>query len=137
MKRLKHLKGIGKTLLVASPTISGSLPRLALGGEIGRNGGRQCTVYFLVISIWGLFLNTYLAFNNIDELATMKSFSGSYIWWLFGGLAAGFGIATFPMITSVMFWSNKDNLGHNQALFGGFGNVTAGTFALLMSVVIS
>ena len=70
-------------------------------------------MYFLVISIWGLFLNTYLAFNNLDELETMQSFSGSYIWWLFGGLAAGFGIATFPMITSVMFWSNVEDIGHN------------------------
>ena len=67
----------------------------------------------------------------------MESFSGAYIWWLFGGLAAGFGIATFPMITSVMFWSDKENIGHNQALFGGFRNITAGIFALLMSVVIS
>jgi len=71
MKKLKALSGLGKTLLVSSPTISGSLPRIFLGGEIGRNGGRQWTLYFLVISIWGLSLNTYLAFNNIDELATM------------------------------------------------------------------
>ena len=92
-----------------------------------------------MISIWGLFLNTYLVFSNMDTMTDMKmeNFSGDYIWWLSGGLAAGFGIATFPMISSVVLWSKPKNVGHNQAMFGGFGNLSAGVFSLLMTVVIS
>ena len=113
MERCKALSGFGKSVLVSSPAISGALPRIAFGGEIGRNGGKQWTVYFLVISIWGMFLNTYLAFLTADELKTVENFSSYYFYWLFGGLAAGFGIATFPLITSVMFWSKKNEIGKN------------------------
>ena len=67
----------------------------------------------------------------------MENFSSLYMWWLFGGLAAGFGIATFPMIYSVVFWSKRKNIGHNMAMFGGFGNLTAGVFSLLMTVVMN
>ena len=115
MKKHKMLTGFKRSLLMSSPAISGALPRIALGGEIGRNGGRQWTVYFLVISIWGLFLNTYLTFNMSEnmDMKKMKNSTGDYLWWLFGGLSSGFGIATFPMISSIVFWSKPKEIGHN------------------------
>ena len=53
------------------------------------------------------------------------------------GLAAGLGIATQPMISSLVLWSRRKNIGHNLAMFGGIGNLSAGVFTLLMTAVIS
>jgi len=136
MKKCKALNGIGKALLVASPAVSGSFPRIPFGDNIGRTGGCAWTKIFLVLACLGMFLNTILAYATLDDLATMENFSGLYFLWLIGGLGAGFGIATFPMIVNVMFWSRQKEIGFSQAVFGGLGNCTAGTFALLMPFVI-
>jgi nitrate/nitrite transporter NarK len=137
MKRCKALSGVGKSLLVASPALSGSFPRIPFGGNIGRTGGGDWTKLFLILSSLGMLLNTVLAYTTIDDLETMENFSGTYFLWLIGGLGAGFGIAVFPMIINVLFWTKQKEIGFSQAVFGGLGNCTAGIFALLMPIVIN
>ena len=105
MKRCEKLSGIAKSILVASPTISGSFPRIPFGGNIGRTGGGDWTKLFLILSCTGMLLNTILALVTTDDLGDMENFSFSYFLWLIGGLGAGFGIAVFPMIVNVLFWS--------------------------------
>jgi len=83
-----------------------------------------------------MLLNTILAFAAEDNLGDMENFSGLYFLWLIGGLGAGCGIATFPMIVNVMFWTKQKEIGFSQAVFGGLGNCTAGIFALLMPIVM-
>ena len=43
MEKCKSLSGFGEALLVASPALSGSFPRIPFGGNIGRTGGSQWT----------------------------------------------------------------------------------------------
>jgi len=100
-------------LLVASPALSGSLPRIFFGGDIERTGGRLYTVVFLVLSSLGMTLNTILAYKTLDDLATMQNYTGMYFLWMLGGLLAGFGICTFPMISNVLFWSKIENAGYS------------------------
>jgi len=50
MKKFKMLNGLGKALIVASPAVSGSFPRIPFGGNIGRTGGCGWTKVFLVLS---------------------------------------------------------------------------------------
>ena len=91
---------------------------------------------FLVLACVGMLLNTILAYSTIDDLEETVNFSGIYFLWLLGGLLAGFGIAVFPMIINVMFWSRQKEIGFSQAIFGGLGNCTAGAFALIMPFVM-
>jgi hypothetical protein len=64
-----------------------------------------------MISCGGILFNTILAYITTDDLDLMENWSGTYFLWLFGGLGAGFGIATFPMIANVMFWTKEENSG--------------------------
>ena len=113
MKKCESLSGIGKALLVASPALSGSFPRIPFGGDVERTGGRLYTVVFLVLTSLGMTLNTILAYKTIDDLGTMENFSGLYFLWMLGGFLAGFGICTFCMISNVLFWSRKKSNGYS------------------------
>jgi len=77
-----------------------------------------------------------LAYTAEDSLKDMENFSLLYFLWLIGGLGAGCGIATFPMIINVMLWTKKKEIGFSQSVFGGIGNCSAGIFALLMPFIM-
>jgi len=111
MKKCKSLGSLAKALLVASPTLTGSLPRIPFGPNIGKTGGKGWASIFLVLSILGMVWNTFLAFTTLDDLETMEDFSGLWFMWFLGGAFAGFGIATFPMIINVLFWSKISEAG--------------------------
>ncbi len=84
-----------------------------------------------------MLLNTILAYTTIDDVPTTENFTGVYFLWLLGGLGAGFGIATFPMIVNVMFWSRQKEIGFSQAVYLGLGNCPFIVFALLLPFVIA
>jgi len=111
MSKAKELSGFGKAFLVASPALSGSLLRIPFGGNVGRTGGCYWTKILLILACVGMLLNTILAVWWMEDLETMQNFNGFYEWWLLGGLLAGCGIAVFPMIINVMFWSRKEEIG--------------------------
>jgi len=67
------------------------------------------TFVYLILCIIGMVFNTILA--NTIELPEMEAWSWRYFLWILGGLLAGMGIATFPMIINVMFWHDKSEAG--------------------------
>ncbi|MCP3685520.1 MAG: MFS transporter [bacterium] len=134
MKKCKKLKGFTKGVLAGSPALTGAVLRWPFGTHIGKTGGKTGTIWLLVGACVGMALNTYLAFTV--TLKTMEGWGADYILWCFGGLLSGCGVATFPMIINVLFWSEKKVVGHRQALYGGIGNAFPGTFALCLPFVI-
>jgi len=78
--------------------------------------------------------------NNVLMLVTdlhlIEPYSREYFAWCFGGVLTGAGIATFPLITNVHFWSQHTNTGANQGKFGGLSNITPGIFFVALAFIL-
>ena len=131
----KSLKGILELtplevgLLVAAPSLSGSLLRIPFSAWVDTTGGRKPFLVLLLLSIVGmagLFLTLHFCYP--DRMP--RSF---YPLILFLGVLCGCGIATFSVgIGQVAYWYPKPRHGTALGTYAGIGNLAPGIFTLLL-----
>ena len=119
-------------LLVAIPTLSGSLLRIPFGASVDVNGGRKSFLWLMVLSVIGLAgLSLLLTTHYPDNM------EGTYWLILLFGCLSGCGVATFSVgAGQTSYWYPKNKQGFALGIFGGFGTLGAGVFALILPVLL-
>ncbi|MFV0521338.1 MAG: MFS transporter [Mangrovibacterium sp.] len=119
-------------LLVAIPTLSGSLLRIPFGASVDENGGRKPFLLLMTLSIIGLAgLSVLLATHYPDNM------EGTYGIILLLGCLSGCGVATFSVgAGQSSYWYPKQKQGFSMGVFGGLGTMGAGVFAYLLPVML-
>jgi len=120
-------------LLVAIPSLSGSLLRIPFGAWVDTTGGRKPFLVLLwlsVVGMLGLLLVVYFLFP--DRLTT-----GLYPLLLLLGVLSGCGIATFSVgIGQVSYWFPQSRQGSALGAYAGIGNLAPGLFSFLLPLVL-
>ncbi|MEG0949076.1 MAG: MFS transporter [Bacteroidales bacterium] len=120
-------------LLVAIPSLSGSLLRIPFGAWVDTTGGKKPFAILMVLAIIGVsglmwLVNTHYP-NNME---------GMYPLVLLFGLLAGCGVATFSVgISQASYWFPQKLQGVSTGTFGGVGTLAPGLFALLLPIAIA
>lgn len=119
-------------LLVAIPTLSGSLLRIPFGASVDENGGRKSFLWLMILSVIGLAgLSLLLTTHYPDNM------EGTYWLILLFGCLSGCGVATFSVgAGQTSYWYPKNKQGFALGIFGGFGTLGAGVFALILPVLL-
>lgn len=94
-------------LLVAIPTLSGSLLRIPFGASVDENGGRKSFLWLMVLSVIGLAgLSLLLTTHYPDNM------EGTYWLILLFGCLSGCGVATFSVgAGQTSYWYPKNKQG--------------------------
>lgn len=71
------------------------------------------------------------------EPKDVTDWSAKYFLWCIGGLFSGTGLATFPLITNTLYWSQPKDAGKNQGIFGGLGNISPGLFLIVIVGILT
>ncbi|MFQ5857389.1 MAG: nitrate/nitrite transporter [Anaerolineae bacterium] len=128
-----HLSPVLVGLLVAMPSLSGSLLRIPFSAWVDTTGGRKPFLVLLMLSIvgmLGLFLVVYLLYP--DRLS-----SNLYPLLLLLGLLSGCGIATFSVgISQVSYWFPQARQGRALGTYAGLGNIAPGLFSFLLPIAL-
>lgn len=109
--------------------------RIFLGISVNNEGGKLLTFCYLTVAIAGIVFSNIIV--GVIDFADVTTKLWSYYCLLISAILAGFGIAIFPMIISVLFWSDKFSSGYNQSIYAGLGNLSPGVFAILMPLIIN
>jgi MFS transporter, NNP family, nitrate/nitrite transporter len=119
-------------LLVAVPSLSGSLLRIPLGATVDVNGGRKSFITLMILSVIGLIgLSLLFTFCYPDNMKDLY-----YVILLLGCLS-GCGIATFSVGASqTSYWFVKSKQGFALGIFGGLGTASAGVLALALPAIL-
>lgn len=119
-------------LLVAIPTLSGSLLRIPFGASVDENGGRKSFLWLMVLSVIGLAGLSFLLTTHYPD-----NMEGTYWLILLFGCLSGCGVATFSVgAGQTSYWYPKNKQGFALGIFGGFGTLGAGVFALVLPVLL-
>ncbi len=120
-------------LLVAVPSLSGSLLRIPFGAWVDTTGGRKPFLILLWLStagMLGLLLVVYFLYP--DGLRPSL-----YPLLLLLGALSGCGIATFSVgIGQVSYWFPQNRQGSALGAYAGLGNLAPGLFSFLLPVVL-
>lgn len=120
-------------LLVAIPSLSGSLLRIPMGASVDVNGGCKSFSTLLFLSIIGL-----LGLSMLFTFQYPSGMNGMYIPILVLGCLAGCSIATFSVgVSQVSYWYKKKDQGYALGVFGGLGTTSAGLVAFFLPVILS
>ncbi|MCF7805158.1 MAG: MFS transporter [Candidatus Marinimicrobia bacterium] len=120
-------------LLVAMPSLSGSLLRIPFGAWVDTTGGRKPFLILLLLSaagmagLYGLLWLVGPESLTIDYYPLLLAFA----------LLSGCGIATFSVgIGQVSYWFPKKKQGWALGAYAGFGNIAPGLFSYLVPLLI-
>jgi len=121
-------------LLVAMPSLSGSLLRIPFAAWVDRTGGRKPFLILLLLSVVGmaglLFVIRKYYPNNLS--------ADLYPLLLLLGLLCGCGIASFSVgISQVSYWYPQKSQGFALGAFAGFGNLAPGIFSFFLPVFLT
>lgn len=121
-------------LLVAMPSLSGSLLRIPFSAWVDTTGGRKPFLVLLGLSILGMAgLTLFIFLLYPDGLR-----QSHYPLLLFLGALCGCGIATFsPGSSQVAYWYPQARQGEALGIFGGISNTAPGLFSFLLPVALS
>jgi MFS transporter, NNP family, nitrate/nitrite transporter len=121
-------------LLVAMPSLSGSLLRIPFGAWGDSGGGRKPILLSLSLSLVGIAGLLLLIVLRYPANLT----AAYYPVLLVLGLLAGCGIVVFaPGVGQVSYWFPQQRQGTALGVFGGVGNMAAGIFALALPMAIA
>lgn len=127
-----HLTTSQIGLLIAIPSLSGSLLRIPFGAWVDSTGGKKPFFILLVLSVIGM-----VGMSALLGIKYPGGMDGMYPIVLVLGCLCGCGIATFsPGISQTSYWFSKDTQGSALGIFGGAGTLAPGIFALLLSVTM-
>ena len=120
-------------LLVAAPSLSGSLLRIPFSAWVDTTGGRKPFIVLLVSSVVGMTgLAVIVATLYPDGLTP-----GMYPLLLLLGVLSGAGIATFSVgISQVSYWYPQSRQGWALGTYAGAGNLAPGMFSFLLPVIL-
>jgi NNP family nitrate/nitrite transporter-like MFS transporter len=120
-------------LLVAAPSLSGSLLRIPFSAWVDTTGGRKPFLVLLGLSIVGMVGLTLVVY-----LLYPDSLNASlYPLLLFLGVLSGCGIATFSVgISQVSYWFPQERQGWALGVYAGVGNIAPGLFSFILPVVL-
>ena len=120
-------------LLVAVPSLSGSLLRIPFSAWVDTTGGRKPFLVLLGLSIAGMIgltLMVYLLYPGGLR-------PGLYPLLLLLGVLSGCGIATFSVgISQVSYWFPQSRQGWALGTFAGVGNIAPGLFSFLLPLAL-
>ncbi|HKZ29056.1 MAG TPA: MFS transporter [Acidimicrobiia bacterium] len=136
-KEFKDLMGLTPAqvgLLVAAPSLSGSLLRIPFSAWVDTTGGRKPFLVLLgtsVVGMAGLVVVMYTAYpDNVTP--------GVYPVLLLLGVLSGSGIATFSVgISQVSYWFPQSRQGWALGTYAGAGNLAPGLFSFLLPLVLA
>jgi NNP family nitrate/nitrite transporter-like MFS transporter len=132
-QEVMHLSPVLVGLLVAMPSLSGSLLRIPFSAWVDTTGGRKPFLVLLLLSIvgmLGLFLVIYLLYPN-------QLTANLYPLLLLLGLLSGCGIATFSVgISQVSYWFPQKRQGWALGTYAGVGNLAPGMFSFLLPLAL-
>jgi NNP family nitrate/nitrite transporter-like MFS transporter len=121
-------------LLVAVPSLSGSLLRIPFGAWVDTTGGRKPFLILLWMSLFGMVGLSLVVFWLYPDRLT----SSLYPLVLVLGVLSGCGIATFSVgIGQVSYWFPQERQGAALGIYAGLGNLAPGIFSLLLPLVLS
>jgi NNP family nitrate/nitrite transporter-like MFS transporter len=119
-------------LLVAIPSLTGSLLRIPFGAWVDITGGRKPFLILLGLSAFGLGGLTLLL-----HLFYPSEMKGLYGLILFLGMLSGCGIATFSVgIGQTSYWFPMKKQGWALGVYAGLGNLAPGLFSLIIPVYL-
>ncbi len=120
-------------LLIAIPSLSGSLLRIPFGAWVDISGGRKPFLILLFLSATGLGGVTLLLFTSYPD-----GMKGLYWLVLFFGFLSGCGIATFSVgIAQTSYWFPRARQGSALGTFGGLGNLAPGLFSIILPLYLT
>lgn len=136
-RQFKNVMGLSPVLvglLVAMPSLSGSLLRIPFSAWVDATGGRKPFLVLLALSILGMLgLFLVIALLYPDRLS-----ASLYPLVLLLGLLCGCGIATFSVgISQVSYWFPQARQGWALGTYAGIGNIAPGLFSFLLPIVLS
>jgi len=120
-------------LLVAVPSLSGSLLRIPFSAWVDTTGGRKPFLVLLMLSIIGMAgLFGVIYFLYPDHLSRSL-----YPLILVLGVLSGCGIATFSVgISQVSYWFPQAKQGTALGTYAGVGNIAPGLFSFLLPIAL-
>ena len=120
-------------LLVAIPSLSGSLLRIPFGAWVDTTGGRKPFLILLWLSVAGMLGLLLVVYFLYPEGLT----GAIYPILLLLGVLSGCGIATFSVgIGQVSYWFPQNRQGSALGAYAGLGNLAPGSFSFLLPVVL-
>ncbi len=128
-----HLSPTTIGILVAIPSLSGSLLRIPFGAWVDTTGGKKPFSILMILAVIGVAGLMWLVNSHYPD-----SMDGKFALILLFGLLAGCGVATFSVgISQASYWFPKKRQGYATGLFGGIGTLAPGLFALLLPIIIA
>lgn len=120
-------------LLIAIPSLSGSLLRIPFGAWVDSTGGRKPFLILLWLSVLGMAGLLGVVYFLYPEKLTISI----YPLLLILGFLSGCGIATFSVgVGQVSYWFPQDRQGGALGAYAGLGNLAPGLFSFLLPVVL-
>ncbi len=120
-------------LLIAIPSLSGSLLRIPFGALVDITGGKIPFLILMILSAVGLGGVTLLLHISYPE-----GMKGMYWLVLFFGFLSGCGIATFSVgIAQTSYWFPRSRQGSALGIFGGLGNLAPGIFSIVLPLFLT
>jgi NNP family nitrate/nitrite transporter-like MFS transporter len=120
-------------LLVAIPSLSGSLLRIPFGAWVDTTGGKKPFTILMLLSVVGLGgVSGILYFFYPDHMTPQL-----YPVILFFGFLSGCGIATFSVgIGQTSYWFPQKEQGNALGIYAGVGNLAPGMFSLILPLFL-
>jgi NNP family nitrate/nitrite transporter-like MFS transporter len=133
-KDAMHLTPVMIGLLVATPSLSGSLLRIPFSAWVDTTGGRKPLLILLGLSILGMAGLTLVAAAFYPARLTPSL----YPLLLLLGTLSGCGAATFAVgISQVSYWFPKAQQGSALGTYAGVGNMAPGIFTLILPLALT
>ncbi len=130
-QEVMQLSPMAVGLLIAVPSLSGSLLRIPFSAWVDTTGGRKPFLVLLSLALVGMIG----LFFVVQFLYPQNLTAGLFPLLLLLGILCGCGIATFSVgISQVSYWFPQSKQGKALALFAGVGNIAPGLFSFLLPI---
>lgn len=129
-----ELSPVMVALLVAIPSLTGSLLRIPFAAWVDTTGGRKPFLVLLGLSIIGMTgLTALILWAYPNRLSP-----GLYPLLLLLGVLCGCGIATFSVgVSQVSYWYPQARQGAALGIYAGLGNLAPGIFTFLLPLALN
>lgn len=119
-------------IMVAIPSLSGSILRIPFGAWVDTTGGKKPFTILMVLSIIGLAGLIWLVSPGAPA-----NHMAHYLLFILFGLLAGCGIATFSVGTGqISYWYPQSKQGRALATYAGIGTLAPGLFAMILPLYL-